>query len=261
MGFRFYRRFRIAPGVTVNLGKRNASLSLGPRGVHVTLGTAGNRATVGVPGTGMYWTEKFGAPPATASNPPPAPPSTPTPAPSPAPLAVTTLDAGGLESYVEKYGRTNGPIVFASVTELANAERNPDPQIVAAARQRHSQLMGSLPVDPTANEQLAASVIEQPAVSAAEKPIFSDDAPPVRIDDAPAAPPSPPQTSWRLIDEQWHDGDKPISPPPETPWWPTVWRVLKTIFGVLFAVLIGFLFILAELLKASARESRRRRRW
>jgi hypothetical protein len=57
---RFYRRFRIAPGVTVNVGKRNASISVGRRGAHVTVGTAGNRATVGLPGTGLYWTEKLG---------------------------------------------------------------------------------------------------------------------------------------------------------------------------------------------------------
>jgi hypothetical protein len=65
MGFRFYRRVNIIPGVTLNLSKRNASVSLGPRGAKVTVGTAGSRATVGVPGTGMYWTEKLGGPPST----------------------------------------------------------------------------------------------------------------------------------------------------------------------------------------------------
>jgi hypothetical protein len=62
MGFRFYRRIRIAPGLTLNLGKRNASVSVGERGAHLTFGTKGNRATVGLPGTGMYYTRPFGRP-------------------------------------------------------------------------------------------------------------------------------------------------------------------------------------------------------
>jgi hypothetical protein len=60
MGFRFYRRIRIAPGLTLNLTKRNVSMSVGSRGAHYTVGTAGRRVTVGIPGTGMYWTEKLG---------------------------------------------------------------------------------------------------------------------------------------------------------------------------------------------------------
>jgi hypothetical protein len=60
MGFRFYRRVRIVPGVTLNLSKGGVSTSIGGRGAHVTFGTKGNRATVGIPGTGMYWTEKLG---------------------------------------------------------------------------------------------------------------------------------------------------------------------------------------------------------
>jgi hypothetical protein len=55
MGFRFNRRFRLAPGVTLNVGKR----SVGRRGAHLTVGTRGNRATVGLPGTGVYWTGKL----------------------------------------------------------------------------------------------------------------------------------------------------------------------------------------------------------
>jgi hypothetical protein len=87
MGFRFYRRFRVAPGITLNVGKRNASVSLGARGAHVTIGTAGNRATVGLPGTGMYWTEKLG-PGGTPLS--PLPPSIPTAPVAPmAPAAPT----------------------------------------------------------------------------------------------------------------------------------------------------------------------------
>lgn len=56
MGFRFFRRVRIAPGLTVNLSKSGASLSVGPRGAKYTIGPRGNRATVGLPGTGLFYT-------------------------------------------------------------------------------------------------------------------------------------------------------------------------------------------------------------
>ncbi|MCL5943190.1 MAG: DUF4236 domain-containing protein [Actinobacteria bacterium] len=56
MGFRFWRRIRIAPGVTLNLSKSGGSLSFGPRGAKFTVGRRGGRATVGVPGTGLFYT-------------------------------------------------------------------------------------------------------------------------------------------------------------------------------------------------------------
>ncbi|MGH9429640.1 MAG: DUF4236 domain-containing protein, partial [Terriglobia bacterium] len=60
MGFRFFRRITLIPGVTLNLSKGGGSLSLGPRGAKVTVGTSGGRATVGVPGTGLSYTTNFG---------------------------------------------------------------------------------------------------------------------------------------------------------------------------------------------------------
>src|ERR1700675_3682279 len=57
MSYRFFRRLRIAPGLTVNLSKSGPSLSVGGRGGHVTFGGArGRRTTIGLPGTGLYWT-------------------------------------------------------------------------------------------------------------------------------------------------------------------------------------------------------------
>ena len=56
MGFRFYRRLKIAPGITLNFSKTGVSTSLGPRGAKVTVGRNGIRKTVGIPGTGMYYT-------------------------------------------------------------------------------------------------------------------------------------------------------------------------------------------------------------
>ena len=56
MAFRFWRRVRLAPGVTLNLSKSNASLSFGPRGAKYTVSPRGNRATAGIPGTGLFYT-------------------------------------------------------------------------------------------------------------------------------------------------------------------------------------------------------------
>ena len=56
MPFRFWRRIRLAPGVTLNLSKATASLSFGPRGAKYTISPRGNRATAGIPGTGLFYT-------------------------------------------------------------------------------------------------------------------------------------------------------------------------------------------------------------
>jgi len=60
MAFRFFRRMKIAPGVSLNLSKSGASLSFGPRGAKVTVGPRGVRRTVGIPGTGAYYTTHSG---------------------------------------------------------------------------------------------------------------------------------------------------------------------------------------------------------
>ncbi len=56
MSFRFWRRIRIAPGVTLNLSKSGGSLSFGPRGAKFTIGPRGKRATVGISGIGLFYT-------------------------------------------------------------------------------------------------------------------------------------------------------------------------------------------------------------
>lgn len=60
MGFRFWRRIRIAPGMTLNLSKTGGSLSFGVRGAHVTTGRRGTQGTVGIPGSGLFYTRKLG---------------------------------------------------------------------------------------------------------------------------------------------------------------------------------------------------------
>jgi len=56
MSFRFWRRVRLAPGITLNLSKSTASLSFGPPGAKYTISPRGNRATAGIPGTGLFYT-------------------------------------------------------------------------------------------------------------------------------------------------------------------------------------------------------------
>lgn len=58
--FRFYRRVKILPGVSVNLSTHGASLTMGVRGAHVTVSKRGVRKTIGIPGTGMFWTSTSG---------------------------------------------------------------------------------------------------------------------------------------------------------------------------------------------------------
>ena len=55
MGFRFSKRIKLAPGVSLNLGKRGASVSVGPKGMKTTIGKRGVRHSVSIPGTGMRY--------------------------------------------------------------------------------------------------------------------------------------------------------------------------------------------------------------
>jgi hypothetical protein len=48
VGFRFYRRVHLCPGLSVNLSRSGPSLTLGVRGAHVTLGR--DRITKTLPG-------------------------------------------------------------------------------------------------------------------------------------------------------------------------------------------------------------------
>lgn len=59
MGFRFFKRLNILPGVQLNLSKSGGSVSVGPKGAKLTVGTSGGRVTFGIPGTGLYYTTNF----------------------------------------------------------------------------------------------------------------------------------------------------------------------------------------------------------
>jgi hypothetical protein len=56
MGWRFTKRIKILPGVSLNLSKGGVSTSIGPRGLKTTIGKRGIRQSVGLPGTGLsFW--------------------------------------------------------------------------------------------------------------------------------------------------------------------------------------------------------------
>ncbi|MCH7751686.1 MAG: DUF4236 domain-containing protein, partial [Planctomycetes bacterium] len=56
MGFRFFRRVKLAPGLRLNLSKSGGSRSFGRRGARYTVGPRGRRTTFGIPGTGLFYT-------------------------------------------------------------------------------------------------------------------------------------------------------------------------------------------------------------
>lgn len=68
MGFRFYKRLKILPGITLNLNKKSASISIGTKGAKFTIGPKGNHITLGIPGTGLFYTEKLDKKPKTSSK-------------------------------------------------------------------------------------------------------------------------------------------------------------------------------------------------
>ncbi len=59
MGFRFYKRIKIFPGVSLNLSNKSASISIGTKGLKYTIGPKRQHFTIGIPGTGLYYTEKL----------------------------------------------------------------------------------------------------------------------------------------------------------------------------------------------------------
>jgi Protein of unknown function (DUF4236) len=56
MGFRFHKRIKLVPGVTLNLSRKGISTSIGTTGAKVTLGHGQTRVTTGLPGSGISHT-------------------------------------------------------------------------------------------------------------------------------------------------------------------------------------------------------------
>ncbi len=55
VSWRFQRRKRILPGVTLNVGKRGLGVSVGRRGAKLNVGRRGVTATVSALGTGLAY--------------------------------------------------------------------------------------------------------------------------------------------------------------------------------------------------------------
>lgn len=59
MSLRFYHRFRIFKGLSLNVSKRGMSATIGQRGAHLTLNTRGETtASAGIVGSGLSWRQK-----------------------------------------------------------------------------------------------------------------------------------------------------------------------------------------------------------
>jgi len=56
MAFRFQKRIKLLPGITLNVSKGGLSTSVGVKGARVTVGRGQTRSTVGLPGTGISHT-------------------------------------------------------------------------------------------------------------------------------------------------------------------------------------------------------------
>jgi len=53
MGLQFRKKIKLAPGISLNVGKRGASISAGVKGARVTFGKDKTSTSVGIPGTGI----------------------------------------------------------------------------------------------------------------------------------------------------------------------------------------------------------------
>ena len=58
MGWRFQRRKKLFPGVTLNVGKRGADLSVGRRGARVSASPRGVGASLSLLGTGLGYVSR-----------------------------------------------------------------------------------------------------------------------------------------------------------------------------------------------------------
>lgn len=68
MGWRFSKRVKILPGVSLNFSKSGVSTSLGPSGAKVTIGHGNVRQTVGIPGTGISYSESTSVAPSQVAS-------------------------------------------------------------------------------------------------------------------------------------------------------------------------------------------------
>ena len=59
MAWKFRKRIKIAPGVTINVSRSGVSTTIGPKGASVNIGKKGTYLNTGIPGTGIYDRQKI----------------------------------------------------------------------------------------------------------------------------------------------------------------------------------------------------------
>lgn len=102
MGFRFFKRVKLLPGVSLNFSKSGVSTTIGPRGAKVTFGNGKVRETVGIPGTGISYTSVT---PTTSRN--SSDVTSVVPAEPPTPLAKAASESGWATA-----GRVTGKVLY-----------------------------------------------------------------------------------------------------------------------------------------------------
>lgn len=60
MAWKYRKRIKIAPGVTINVSRSGVSTTIGPKGASVNIGKNGTYLNTGIPGTGIYDRKRIG---------------------------------------------------------------------------------------------------------------------------------------------------------------------------------------------------------
>ena len=60
MAWKYRKRIKIAPGVTINFSRSGVSTTIGPKGASVNIGKNGTYLNTGIPGTGIYDRQRIG---------------------------------------------------------------------------------------------------------------------------------------------------------------------------------------------------------
>lgn len=61
MAWKYRKRIKIAPGVTINVSRSGVSTTIGPKGASVNIGKKGTYLNTSIPGTGIYDRQKIGS--------------------------------------------------------------------------------------------------------------------------------------------------------------------------------------------------------
>lgn len=60
MAWKYRKRIKIAPGITINVSQSGVSTTIGPKGASVNISKKGTYLNTGIPGTGIYDRQKIG---------------------------------------------------------------------------------------------------------------------------------------------------------------------------------------------------------